>query len=498
MGNDSTCHDIESPLTNTLEHAPSGFSEFMTQTVQPQASDQLQKLETRLRKAELRASIAEERAKQLENELHGIRQSYSWFLTHPLRAYNPKRIFLFTLRGIGRQILRHPQLVDAIKPHLKAHPWLWEKIKREVVFNHTLNSQFTCRLWQRITDRIFLSDEIPQDKEDKEAGFTLIAFDGVAIYFANGPLADQRGIGRVSRELLTQLKNLAENSVQAENHASSQTIRKIYFYASIHWCPDTLPAPCVVMIHDVIPLLFPNEFPDAIRHTWETRYKTIASQATRIVTISQSSAEDISSTLEIQKDKISLIYNGITELPVSRNSPAPLPENPYLVFLGSHDHHKNVHVVLQALTLLHLQDIHLVMIGDNTGCKDRVKELGLEDRIHFLGRLSDEDTGYVISNSLALVFPSLYEGFGMPPMEAALLGTATICSRRPAMTELLDGVTVFAEPDSPEEWASAIANLRSDAGLKQSIQSRALNHVRSFSWKTSAMRLHHVFHEEAL
>lgn len=87
MDNDSTCHDVEPPLTRTLGHAPSGSSGFITQTVQPQASDQPQELETQLRKAELRASIAEERAKQLENELHGIRQSYSWLLTHPLRAY---------------------------------------------------------------------------------------------------------------------------------------------------------------------------------------------------------------------------------------------------------------------------------------------------------------------------------------------------------------------------------------------------------------------------
>lgn len=455
---------------------------------------QARETEACIRKAESRAHEAETRANRAETQLRGILQSYSWLLTTPLRIYNPKRLILATLRKTGREILRHPHLVETIKPHLKAHPWLWERLKHEVLFNNTLASKIRCKLWERFTHRMFLNDGIQQETDPE---FIQITLDNLGIYFANGPLEDQRGIGRVSRELLVQLKKLADHSMPPANNAPPAVASKIYFYSSIHWCPDTLPMPCIVMIHDVIPLLFPMEFPDAIRNAWENRYKAIAAQATRIVTISQSSADDISRLLGIPDNKISVIYNGITDLPIATTVQPTLPDKPYLVFLGSHDHHKNVNVVLQALHILRDEDIHLVMIGDNKKCMAQVKEMNLEHRVHFSGRLNDQDTGYIIKHALALVFPSLYEGFGLPPMEAALLGTPTICSRRPAMTELLEGRAIFVEPDVPGEWADAILNLKLDPKLRETILSRAIDHVRGFTWQASAMRLHDILHDEA-
>ena len=165
------------------------------------------------------------------------------------------------------------------------------------------------------------------------------------------------------------------------------------------------------MIHDVIPLIFPELFPDASKE-WATRYKAIAQQAKVIVTISESSAKDISRLLGVPKERIHVIYNGVSKLPIDQNSRINLPTLPYVVFFGSHDHHKNISVVLHALQDPSLAKVALVMIGDNKDCLQQVKELGLEKQVYFLGRLNDAEVGYVINSALALVFPSLYEGFG--------------------------------------------------------------------------------------
>ena len=123
----------------------------------------------------------------------------------------------------------------------------------------------------------------------------------------------------------------------------------------------------------------------------------------------------------------------------------------------------------------------------------RVIELGLERRVHFLGRLSDDQTGYVIKNAVALAFPSLYEGFGLPPREAALVGTPSICSKRPAMPELLEDAALFAEPDSPHEWAAAMTMLANHASTRARLANVAKQRTEAYTWARAAKRYVDLF-----
>lgn len=423
-----------------------------------QAERRANEAEARAAAAEVYVNEATTCANEMRSKLTTVLDSRSWRLTTPLRACNPEFIGRSAIKRAGQWIMKHPRLVDVIKQRIEGHPKLWEKLKRQVLFTESTSAE----------------------------DFTVILLDELEIYFSNGPTADLRGIGRVSRELLSQFLSLKKGLGDKKTEHQFRATKQIYFYSSIHWCPETLPQPSVVMIHDVIPLLFPHEFPDAILKEWNDRYKAIAGQARRIVTISNSSAEDITRTLGVSREKISVIHNGVTKLPIAEKPTVRVPNNPYLVFLGSHDHHKNVDVVLNALSLPEVVDVELVMIGDNKGCARRVSELGLGNRVHFLGRISDEESGYVIQHALALVFPSIYEGFGFPPLEAALLGTPSVCSKRPAMTELLDGAALFADPYSPHEWANAIRELRDDCQCRASIQSKAKTRASVYKWECAA------------
>lgn len=318
--------------------------------------------------------------------------------------------------------------------------------------------------------------------------FILIQFDNMLFHYSAEPLLDKRGIGRVSRELLTQLTHIAQTNFSRQS-LPNIALKSVYFYSSIHFCPDTLPQPSIVMIHDVIPLLFPDLYPSATVEVWKVKYKKIAQQAKKIITISKSSAADICRLLDISPECISVIYNGVTHFPPVNNPTIVLPSSPYLIFIGSKDAHKNVDVVFRAMIDPIISDVQLVMVGENLGYRPNVERHGLVSRVHFLGALEDKDMAFAITHAIALILPSLYEGFGLPPLEAALLRTPSICSQRPAMTEIMENVAFFVPPDNPKAWASAIYKLKNDTSFRSKYGQKAYKRANIFLWQKSANTL---------
>ncbi len=390
--------------------------------------------------------------------------SISWRITKTLRQFNPKRLLIKSIRIVANWACRNTTIVYKIKPLLKRYPRLWSMLRRLVLCNSSRKTS--------------IYDD-----------FLSIPLGNIKFLFCNGPLADTRGIGRVSHELLKILQSYSEAHKQRDGSGIP-----VYFYPSIHWCPESLSQPSIVMIHDVIPLLFPELFPDE-QDEWAIRYKSIAQQASKIVTISESSATDISRIMKIPREKISVIYNGVSTLPVAIEDLPPLPDFPYIVYLGSFDKHKNVGVILQAMQDPDLQELELIMIGDNNDLYKQVEKMELQKRVHFLGRLDDAQVGYSIKNSLALVFPSLYEGFGLPPLEAALLGVPSICSKRPAMTEILEGASIFIEPNDPVAWAAAISELIINPCYRQEIADNSTELAKKFTWENSCTSFLNVLNE---
>ncbi|MBV5319822.1 MAG: FkbM family methyltransferase [Chlorobium phaeobacteroides] len=328
---------------------------------------------------------------------------------------------------------------------------------------------------------------------DKEPGqeYVDISTGNIVVKFHTKALSDSRGIGRVSRELLKQLQ---QRNTEINNRQNTDQSKTVFFYSTIHHCPVKLPQPSCILIHDVIPLLFPDIFSNNAS-VWNTKYKSIAQQACKIVTISQSSATDISRLLDIPIDKIEIIYNGITALPVSENKLIRLPKEDFIVYLGAYDQHKNIDIVLRAMLEPQTRNISLVMIGNNKKAKDLITNFGLNNRVYLFGQLSDDHAGFVISKALALVFPSLYEGFGLPPLEAGLLNTPSICSYRPAMTEVMADAALFASPDKPDEWANAICSLKDNADLRNNLASLAKEKAEHYTWEKSSAALFDVLKE---
>jgi glycosyltransferase involved in cell wall biosynthesis len=382
------------------------------------------------------------------------------------RLMGMKRLIRAGLRRAGRGMKQSPALMKLVKPDQVPRNDFLRKLKW-VMFD-------------------------PAADLFNDRSFSRIRFQDFDLLFSNGPLADPRGIGRVCREQLKALTELSGLPVETVQQAEAGTRRIVHFYTSIHWCPDVLPSNTVVMIHDVIPLMFPRQFGDVIVE-WNNRFKAIAAQAGHIVTISESSAQEISCFLEVPREKITPIYNGVTQLPAAEPAEAAvtLPERPYVVFFGAYGPHKNMDIVLQAMVRDEISGVDLVAIGDNKNrtVLRKVEALGLSARVHFMGKLNDAQAGHVLTCSKGLVFPSLYEGFGLPPMEAALLGVPSICSNRPAMNETMADVALFVEPDDVQGWSNAIRRLACDADLGSELGQAARSRVLSFTWDAAARQL---------
>ncbi|MFN3956052.1 MAG: FkbM family methyltransferase [Tepidimonas ignava] len=402
--------------------------------------------------AEARATQAEARATALHQELQFIYNSRSWRLTKPLRA----------ISAAGRQlrsaVLRQKALWR-IKPIAESHPGLWTILKR-LYFDFPFG---------------------------RSVGYRVIHLSDFVLYFSLAGLRDPRGIGRVTRILLSEL---ARRSDFHKETKQNQHLRRVYFYSSVHFCPESLPKPSVVMIHDVIPLAMQEKFPRHVVNEWNVRFKKSAQEADAIVTISRTSATDIVKYLNVPPEKVHVIYNPVEMLAQGQNASIKgLPQQEFVVFIGSYDHHKNVEVVLRALKDKRLCDLHFVLIGDNRQYEETVRKFGLQDRVHFLGRLSDSEVRTVLEKSLALVLPSLYEGFGLPPLEAALLKVPSICSRRPPMTELLEGGAIFADPLNEREWADAILLFMEDHTARKVIGENAYIRAKQFGVEVVVDRL---------
>jgi glycosyltransferase involved in cell wall biosynthesis len=307
----------------------------------------------------------------------------------------------------------------------------------------------------------------------------------VVVRFHLAALGDKRGIGRYTRELLRQFRSMAALH-PADGRLAEAT--EVHFFSTIHWCPTLLPPNSTVVIQDIAPLLLPDHFRLPARE-WEEKFRHIAHQAAGIITISESSRRDIARLLGIPLDRLLVVKNGVTRFPQARPPSFPLPIDPYFVFLGACDVHKNIDVVLQALQLS--KAFSLVCVGDPVLFREKLADWPGEvaDRVRIAGYLGDAELAHVIMHSTALVFPSLYEGFGLPPLEAALLGVPSICSDRPAMNDLQRGAALFCPVDDAAEWRAAMWLLIRDERCRESIAARAHAIATDLTWQNAAQEI---------
>jgi glycosyltransferase involved in cell wall biosynthesis len=269
----------------------------------------------------------------------------------------------------------------------------------------------------------------------------------------------------------------------------------------------------VVTIHDCIHLRFPQYLPKrgALAYA-RAQMGAAARRSNRILTVSEASKRDILEYFDVPPEKVTVIYNGIDEHFVT-----PPPEDKmraieeryqlqgeFALYVGNVKPHKNVERLLDAFHLVRqsgLTDLKLVVIGDEiskyAALRRAVHRYNLHKYVRFLGFLPDETLSVVYRLASVFVFPSLYEGFGLPPLEAMACGTPVITSNVSSLPEVTGDAALLVDPYSAEEIADATRRVLTDSSLRSDLSTRGLTRAHEFSWERAARRVLEIYDEVA-
>ncbi len=251
----------------------------------------------------------------------------------------------------------------------------------------------------------------------------------------------------------------------------------------------------VMTIHDLAFMVNPKWYsrPYSIFYRWLT--PLCASSSLHILTVSEFSKSEIVRLIPVEANKITVVYNAVASSFYNASFHSKSPEwskfnEKYILAVSSIDPRKNFPVLLRSLRYVADKEIKLYVIGGNAAIytesvRNLCKVAGSE-KVRWLGRVSDEDLKWYYSHSLCFIYPSLYEGFGIPPLEAMACGTPTIVSAIPAIKEVCGNASLYINPYDEKDIAEKINKLTSDIKLRNDLISRGYVCCSKFGWTKSA------------
>lgn len=249
----------------------------------------------------------------------------------------------------------------------------------------------------------------------------------------------------------------------------------------------------ILCIHDVNTRLYPASYSSAFRALYRVMQPTLGRTACRIATVSDYSATQIAGLGIARRDKITVVPNGHEHardwVPGHSAQTRGVADHNTIVLIGSLASHKNARLILGLAPALAAHGLRIAVVGMGD---DRVFAGLPADNttgdVTWLGRLSDDELAALLTDSLCLAFPSLEEGFGLPPLEAMALGCPVISSDRASLPEVCGDAALFASPVDPAGWLAQIIRLRGDTRLRAALIEKGRARARLFSWRTSAER----------
>ena len=253
----------------------------------------------------------------------------------------------------------------------------------------------------------------------------------------------------------------------------------------------------IATFHDAKPLLFP---PPSKRWSWNDAVKTILTprplqQIDHIVTVSECSRRDLIEQMGIADDRMTVIYQGVDLkkfCPLAETPAERYEFFPYVLCVAGTDPTKNVFNFIEAFSRLPAElrnQQHLVLVGDmhrNSLLQEFVKEQGLVERTIFTGRVSDSQLVALYQQASVFVFPSLYEGFGLPVLEAMACGCPVIASKTSALPEVVGEAGILVNPHHTEELVEAMTHVLTDPSLAQALRTKGRIQAEKFSWEKTA------------
>jgi len=282
------------------------------------------------------------------------------------------------------------------------------------------------------------------------------------------------------------------------------------FHTPHYVLPPLTTTRSVVTIHDCIHLMFPQYLPNRIAPYYARGVMWAAAhRATRILTVSEASKRDILRFFDVPEAKIDVISNAIDErfdTPPDDEQVRLVRERfqldgEFLLYAGNIKPHKNLERLIEAFHQLHadsrFQHLTLLIIGDEISkyptLRRTVQRLMLHKHVRFLGFVPYETLRVLYRLASVFVFPSLYEGFGLPPLEAMASGTPVVTSNVSSLPEVTGDAAMLIDPYDAGAIAAGVRQVLEDGALRARMVARGLEHAHSYSWETSVRRIHEVY-----
>jgi glycosyltransferase involved in cell wall biosynthesis len=283
------------------------------------------------------------------------------------------------------------------------------------------------------------------------------------------------------------------------------------------FCPSYLspllpPCPVVAVLYDMSFKRYPRTMDRLYLHYLAALLPLTARRASLLIAISEFAKREIHEHLHIPPDKIRVVPLAAAEhFQVIKDEGKTAAfrakynlSRPFLLFVGTLEPRKNIPALLRAFSLLKkdgVGDHQLVLCGpQGRSCGDifrGIRELGLEKEVLYLGYLPEAELPLLYNAARMLVFPSLYEGFGLPVLEAMACGCPVVTSSTSALPETAGGAALFVDPQDPTALARAAADLALDGNLRLEMVRRGLERARMFSWERTAAGIFNVLREAA-
>ncbi len=260
--------------------------------------------------------------------------------------------------------------------------------------------------------------------------------------------------------------------------------------------------------------MFPQYLPNRLALTYARMSMAMAARrAARVITVSESSKRDILRYFDIDPEKITVIPNAYDE----RFGIEPIEEDvvrvreryqlhdEFVLYAGNVKPHKNLERLIDAFQIVRsrgLDRLKLVLIGDDiskyASLRRAVHQHQLHKYVRFLGYLPEETLAVLYRLAGVFVFPSLYEGFGLPPLEAMASGTPVVTSNVSSLPEVAGDAAVLVDPYDADAIADGIFRVLTDERLRRDLRQRGLARARQFSWEQSVKRVHDIYMQAAL
>jgi glycosyltransferase involved in cell wall biosynthesis len=285
----------------------------------------------------------------------------------------------------------------------------------------------------------------------------------------------------------------------------------------LFWMPRVLPCPYVMTVHDLLEHMSRAKGKSGLRRSLHYQLtRRVLKGAARIFAVSQFSKSEIEKLFGIPSRKIDVVYNAIDERFLHGHASAAdrqliaeryLVTYPFLLYAGRISPHKNLVRIIEAFSALRgelekegkFPDLKLIIIGDDlSGHPDlrrTVIRSGVQNEVRFLGFVPIEILRIFYDVANVFLFPSLYEGFGLPPLEAMAHGTPVVTSNISSLPEVVGKAAVLVNPENVFEIMRATHRVLVDQSLRDKLKERGYEQVRCFSWEDSVRRILKVYEE---